>query len=240
MTEVFAMEFSRLSAPTLKELFVRELESMILSGRLPVGTQLPPERELAASMQVSRAVVNAGVVELARKGFLVIRPRVGTFVADYRRDGTIETFLSIISYNGGMLRREEVRSILELRIALDTLAVELCAARITNDELAQLRASAEAIGRAESPEDAVRHAFLFQHQLAFFSGNAFLPVIFRSFKSLTRTLWLRFCGLYGVAALYENTGALCAHLENRDFPGAVACLTATLQESISGSRPIYY
>ena len=125
------MQFTRLSAPTLKELFVKELENMILSGRLPVGTQLPPERELAQTMQVSRAVVNAGMVELARKGFLVMKPRIGTFVADYRRDGTLETFQAIVSYNGGMLRHEEVRSVLELRIALDTLAVQLCRDRIT-------------------------------------------------------------------------------------------------------------
>jgi len=234
------MEFSKISAPTLKELFVRELENMILSGRLPVGTQLPPERELAASMQVSRAVVNAGVVELARKGFLVIRPRIGTFVADYRRDGTIETFLSIISYNGGMLRREEIRSVLELRRALDTLAVELCAGRITDEELRQLRASTEAIGSAQNPEDAVAYAFAFQHQLALFSGNTLLPLIFSSFKSLTRTLWLRFCALYGIAALYENTNALCTCLEKRDFAVAIACLTATLRNSIDGSKLIYY
>lgn len=234
------MEFSKLSAPTLKELFVRELETMILSGRLPVGTQLPPERELASTMQVSRAVVNSGVSELARKGFLLIRPRVGTFVADYRRDGTIETFMSIVSYNGGNLRHEEVRSILELRIALDTLAVELCAKRITDSEIAQLRDSTEHIGASETFDDAVHHAFQFQHHLALFSGNALLPVIFTSFKSITRTLWMRFCSLYGISALYENTNALCTKLEQHDFEGAIKCLTAILQNTIQGDKPIYY
>lgn len=234
------MEFSKLSAPTLKELFVRELESMILSGRLPVGTQLPPERELASSMQVSRAVVNSGVAELSRKGFLVIRPRVGTFVADYRRYGTIETFLSIVSYNGGNLRQEEVRSILELRIALDTLAVELCAERITDNEIALLRGDTERIRVAETPEDAVRYAFSFQHQLALFSGNSLLPVIFTSFKSITHTLWLRFCSLYGVSALYENTDALCKKLEQRDFTGAINRLTTSVQNTIQGDKKIYY
>ncbi|MEX1308091.1 MAG: GntR family transcriptional regulator [Eubacteriales bacterium] len=234
------MEFSKISAPTLKELFVSNLESMILSGQLPVGTQLPPERELAASMQVSRAVVNAGINELARKGYLVVRPRVGTFVADYRRYGTIETFLSIISYNGGRLRLDEVRSILELRQALDTLAINLCAEHITDAELKKLRESTEAIGQAGSPEEAVGHAFAFQHQLAFFSGNSLLPVIFSSFKSLTRTLWLRFCSLYGIQMLYENTDALCSYLEQRDFSGAIQCLTQTLENSIYGDKQIYY
>ena len=41
------MLFKKLSAPSLKELFVAELEGMILSGKLEIGAKLPPERELA-------------------------------------------------------------------------------------------------------------------------------------------------------------------------------------------------
>ena len=55
------MEFAKLSAPSLKDLFVQQLQGMILSDELPMGTQLPPERELAQQMQVSRAVVNGGL-----------------------------------------------------------------------------------------------------------------------------------------------------------------------------------
>ena len=75
------MLFKKLSAPSLKELFVAELEGMILSGKLEIGAKLPPERELAESMQVSRAVVNSGLDEMEKKGFLVVKPRIGTFVA---------------------------------------------------------------------------------------------------------------------------------------------------------------
>ncbi|MPM94503.1 hypothetical protein SDC9_141649 [bioreactor metagenome] len=67
-----------------------------------------------------------------------------------------------------------------------------------------------------------------------------MPLIFMTFKSLTRTLWLRFCALYGIEALYENTNALCAKLESRDFGGALRCISDTLQASIAGTRPIYY
>ena len=54
------MPFEKLNSPSLKQLFVRQLQGMILSGELPMGSQLPPERELARQMQVSRAVVNGG------------------------------------------------------------------------------------------------------------------------------------------------------------------------------------
>lgn len=111
------MEFAKLSAPSLKDLFVQQLQGMILSDELPMGTQLPPERELAQQMQVSRAVVNGGLAELAQQGFLEVRPRQGTFVADYRRKGNLSTLIAIMEYQGGVLGKDEIRSILEVRRA---------------------------------------------------------------------------------------------------------------------------
>lgn len=63
------MEFEKLISPSLKELFISNIEAKILSGELPVGQQLPPERQLAQSMGVSRAVVNSGIVELETAAF---------------------------------------------------------------------------------------------------------------------------------------------------------------------------
>ena len=88
------MEFKKISSPSLRELFVEQLQHMILSGKLKIGEKLPPERQLAEMMQVSRAVVNGGITELEKMGFLVVKPRSGTYVADYRRKGTINTLLS--------------------------------------------------------------------------------------------------------------------------------------------------
>ena len=100
------MEFQKISSPSLRELFVDQLEHMILSGKLKIGEKLPPERQLAEMMQVSRAVVNSGISELEKKGFLIVKPRSGTYVADYRRKGTLDTLMSIMKYNGGRIRNE--------------------------------------------------------------------------------------------------------------------------------------
>ena len=69
------MEFEKISSPSLRELFVDQLENMILSGKLKIGEKLPPERQLAQMMQVSRAVVNSGIAELEKKGFLIVNPK---------------------------------------------------------------------------------------------------------------------------------------------------------------------
>jgi GntR family transcriptional repressor for pyruvate dehydrogenase complex len=234
------MEFSKLSAPSLKELFIQELETIILSGKLPVGEKLPPERDLAKSMQVSRAVVNAGITELARKGFLMIKPRVGTFVADYRRNGTLETLISIMNYNGGILRKAEIRSILELRIALDSLVIELCIPKITDSELIVLKGYVSQMKETDSPAAASELAFRFQHELAFLSGNTLIPLIFSSFKVPILSLWERFCILHSIESLYKNTAVLCDLIEQKDTNKALEWLTSSINDTISGDRQIYY
>lgn len=234
------MEFSKLSSPSLKELFIRELEHMILSGKLKIGEKLPPERQLASAMQVSRAVVNSGISDLEKKGFLIIRPRIGTFIADYRRNGTLETLIAIMNYNGGRLQDEEIRSILEVRRALDSLAIVLCIPRITDEEIRLLGGKVERIKASVTVTEASEAAFDFQHELALLSGNTLIPLIFYSFKVPVLTLWNRFCTLYGIPALYANTHTLWSHISRRDREGAISWVEASLAESITGSRPIYY
>ena len=234
------MEFEKLISPSLKELFISNIEAKILSGELPVGQQLPPERQLAQSMGVSRAVVNSGIVELENRGFLEVRPRVGTFVADYRRAGTMETLKSIMTYNRGRLRNEEIRSILEVRDALDKLAVADIIPHVTELDNMLLLEKVEAIRQASDNRQAAEAAFAFQHELAMLSGNTLLPLIFRSFYSSVLVLWERFCALHGIDTLYQTSCRLCGHIRDKDIPGAVAWIDYCTRETISGSRCIYY
>ena len=234
------MEFEKLISPSLKELFISNIEAKILSGELPVGQQLPPERQLDQSMGVSRAVVNSGIVELENRGFLDVRPRVGTFVADYRRAGTMETLKSIMTYNRGRLRNEEIRSILEVRDALDKLAVADIIPHVTELDNMLLLEKVEAIRQARDNRQAAEAAFAFQHELAMLSGNTLLPLIFRSFYSSVLVLWERFCALHGIDTLYQTSCRLCGHIRDKDIPGAVAWIDYCTRETISGSRRIYY
>lgn len=234
------MEFEKLISPSLKELFISNIEAKILSGELPVGQQLPPERQLAQSMGVSRAVVNSGIVELENRGFLDVRPRVGTFVADYRRAGTMETLKSIMTYNRGRLRNEEIRSILEVRDALDKLAVADIIPHVTELDNTLLLEKVEAIRQARDNRQAAEAAFAFQHELAMLSGNTLLPLIFRSFYSSVLVLWERFCALHGIDTLYQTSCRLCGHIRDKDIPSAVAWIDYCTRETISGSRRIYY
>ncbi|MEO2239369.1 GntR family transcriptional regulator [Dorea sp. YH-dor226] len=234
------MEFKKISSPSLRELFVEQLQHMILSGKLKIGEKLPPERQLAEMMQVSRAVVNGGITELEKMGFLVVKPRSGTYVADYRRKGTINTLLSIMKYNGGRIRNEEIRSIFEVRIALDTLAARLCIDRITDEEVELLLGKVNEIRDASKVSIAIQAAFEFQHEFALMSGNTLIPLIFQSFKAPIFTMWERFCDLYGVQALYESNYTMWSYIRDRDTDGAVAWIETSMGNCIDGDWQIYY
>ena len=233
------MEFSKLSSPSLKDLFVREIENMIISGSLSVGDRLPPERELAEQMGVSRAVVNSGLSELSRKGFVGIQPRVGAFVADFHRKGTVETLLAILRYNGGMLRKQEIKSLLEIRLVIETLAIELAVPNLTAGNLAVLKNIIEKFGASTSPSESAELIFELHHEICILSENTLAPVIFYSFRILSTKLWERYFALYGNDALYQNTLELYGCLERGDVEGAVETFQSSLRKTIDGVVSIY-
>lgn len=235
------MEFERLYAPSLKELFIHQLQDRILSGDLIMGTKLPPERELCEQMHVSRAVVNSGIAELARQGFLEVRPRQGTYVADYRRTGNMDTLMAIMRYNGGVLGRDEIRSILEVRWGLEQMAIARAIDYASDEALKALEKYVNALGDLPlpSPAQAAEIAFRFHHEMTLSGGNSILPLIYTSFKVPCIALWIRFCRKFGVAALHANVQQLYCHLLNRDKVAAADWITEYLQEAISGNQQIY-
>lgn len=59
------------------QLVLDHLETAILTGELPVGTQLPPERDLATQLGVSRGAVREAIRELRAQGIVESLPGPG-------------------------------------------------------------------------------------------------------------------------------------------------------------------
>ena len=236
------MEFEKIYAPSLKDLFIQQLQDMILSGELPMGSRLPSERELCQKMGVSRAVVNGGTTELARQGFLEVLPRQGTYVADYRRNGNMDTLMAIMHYNGGLLGKEEIRSILEVRWGLEQMAIHRAIENASDSALDSLKQHVDALGASPlpTPSQAAEIAFRFHHEMTLIGGNSILPLIYTSFKVPCTALWIRFCRKYGVATLHSNIEELYRHLKNRDLAAARKWSNEYLKEAIDGNQQIYH
>ena len=125
-------------AASVREQFVRTIESQILSGERKIGDRLPSARELCKLLDVSLTTVNTGLGELAAKGFVEIVPRQGVFVADYLQRGTPDALISLIRYHGGRLGAAEVRNFCEARMAIDPDIAEWVIQRASDAQLDEL------------------------------------------------------------------------------------------------------
>jgi DNA-binding FadR family transcriptional regulator len=70
-----------LNQPQLYELIAGRLVEWIAAGRLHDGDRLPPERELALGLEVSRSSVREAIGALKLEGLIETRPGSGSFVA---------------------------------------------------------------------------------------------------------------------------------------------------------------
>lgn len=233
------MEYKKLQAPTLKELFIEEIESKILSGELQIGEQLLTERELSEVMGISRNIVHSGIAAMVAKGFLEIRPRVGTFVADYNQKGSVDILVSMMNYNKGMLRKPEVRSSIELKILFDTFAIKHMTPNLSEENLDKLQGYIVALKNTSKITEASEIAYEFFRYMSILSGNTILPLIYNSFRTSNRTLFQRHIKLYGIQLTLDFITELFNLIKSKKTEEAVNHLTAYYERSIKGDLEIY-
>lgn len=179
---------------SLKEACAGRLEELILSGRLPIGRKLPPERGLALQLGVSRPVAHEALVDLAGKGLVTMVPRVGTVINDYRKEGSLALLNSLLKYRQGELAPKLLNGLLDMRMLFETETARLAAIHRTKQNVQAMLKVIEAEKGAD-PADITRLAeldFDLHHLVAMASGNQTYPLLINSFKPVYTNLAGRF------------------------------------------------
>jgi GntR family transcriptional regulator, transcriptional repressor for pyruvate dehydrogenase complex len=157
---------------TSSEEVISQLREMIHGGELRAGDRLPPERDLAKLLGVSRPTLRAAIRSLAAVGVLQSRQGAGTFVVKTEGSPSLDSSpLRLMASLHGFTSGEmfEARQSLEMAIA------GLAAERATSDHLASL--SEEIAGMYASlddPEQFLVHDMRFHQAVAAASGNRIL------------------------------------------------------------------
>ncbi len=183
-------QLAPIKSDNLKETFISQLESLILSGELAIGERLPSERELAFQLGVSRPVVHEGLVDLAYKGLVIIRPRHGAVVADYRQSGSLALLESLINYRSPAMEPHLLQSTLAMRKLIEMETARLACLERSKEQLETLQSILKQ-EEALSTDELTKRCeldFSFHHQLAMASNNAIYPLLLNSFKALTLNL----------------------------------------------------
>lgn len=181
------MELKEIIAPTMKELFIKEITRQILSGECKIGERLPTEREMERKMKVSRTIINSALAELARIGFVKIVPRHGVFVEDFIRNGNIDTLISIMNFNGGKLDRKTFDSLNAYRLNTECECADLAARNRTEADLMLLDELYKKIANETDTYVIAQLKVEFHHAMYCATGNTIYPLVFNSFNKLSLT-----------------------------------------------------
>ena len=158
---------------------VNHVRSLIESGTLQAGDKLPPERELARTLKISRASLRTGIGYLAAMGVMKIRHGIGTFVAE----GPPDLGKASLSFMGA-LHGFQSWQMFEARIILESNLAALAAERGKEEHHAALAEEvAEMFAAVENPNDYLIHDVLFHRIIAQASGNPILAAIMETVTS---------------------------------------------------------
>ena len=161
---------------------VNHVRSLIEKGTLQPGDKLPPERELARTLNVSRASLRTGIGYLAAMGVMKIRHGVGTFVAD----GPPDLGKASLSFMGA-LHGFQSWQMFEARIILESNLAALAAERGKDEHHAALAEEvAEMFAAVDAPVEYLIHDVLFHRIIAQASGN---PILAAIMETVTSTMY---------------------------------------------------
>ena len=224
-------EFGPVQRTILWEQVAEKLMAMLRDKQLLPGDKLPPERELAAMMQVSRPSLREALRALSMMNVLEVRQGAGTFVTSLETELLVEHLDFVLSLDeSSLLELFEARKIVEIGIA------GLAAQRITDEELAELEA-----GLAIS-QQTLHHPADFLHadeQLhKTITKAAQNPIMSRVFDSISRLLMVSRSRTVEITRVREQTvqdhRAIVAALKRRDPEAAQAAMLQHLNNVEQG------
>lgn len=96
-----------------------QIERLIVSGQLPVGSALPPIRHLATDLGLARGTVSKVYEALARDGLVATAGRHGTVVRSTASRSTVSSDLDAAAETLALVARQLAVSTVEAHRALD-------------------------------------------------------------------------------------------------------------------------
>ncbi len=219
--------FGPFSRDMLPERIAARLMTLIAERQLRPGDRLPPERELAAAMQVSRPSLREALRALAMVNIVEIRQGSGTYISSLKPELLVEHLDLVFALDDSTFAE-----LLEARQMLEPGIAAAAARRATEEDLARLRACIERAAAAADDPDAFLAADLELHDTI--TAAAHNRIIARFMASLGRLGMAsrgRTVALPGVRARsLQDHRALVDALERRDEAAAARIMREHLEQ----------
>ncbi|MGD0682222.1 MAG: FadR/GntR family transcriptional regulator [Terracidiphilus sp.] len=161
---------------------VNHIRVLLEKGALQPGDRIPPERELARTLKISRASLRTGIGYLVAMGVMRVRHGVGTFI----KDGPAEfskASLGLMSALYGF----QFWQMFEARLIIESSLAALAAERGNEEHHAALAEEvAEMFACSDNNVEFLKHDMLFHRIIAQASGN---PILAALIETITAAMY---------------------------------------------------
>jgi GntR family transcriptional regulator, transcriptional repressor for pyruvate dehydrogenase complex len=205
---------------------VQRIQEMIHEGQLAIGEKLPPERQLADDLGVSRPSVRQAIKSLESMGIVVARVGVGNFVnPDLSPENLLHGPMQFAIRLSNISRRQlyEMRQIVEVQV------VGLAAERATDEQIAAVGEALDDM-RNQSGEARAMAGCDHRFHMAILtsSGNDIFRMIF---EPISKLLWEDLADrmqLFDPARIVDLHRDIYDALRRRDREGAMLAMRTHL------------
>ncbi|WP_175987779.1 FadR/GntR family transcriptional regulator [Bacillus sp. Marseille-Q1617] len=186
------MNYKRIKPRKIYEEVAEALIDMIKSGQLKSGDKLESVQQLAENFQVGRSAVREALSALRAMGLVEMHQGEGTYVREFD-----SKMLSLPVYIAVLMKKDDVKNLLEVRRILEVGAVQAAAARRTDEQLAEIKEALDQMEAANDQELGEEADFRFHMAIAKASHNELLIGLMNNVSEMmvttmreTRRLWL--------------------------------------------------
>ena len=232
-------EFKKIKTASLTDSAVQVLITKILSGELEIGSFLPPERNLAEMLGISRSSLHQAILELEYLGFVSIVPRRGTIVSDYRKFPTPQSLSVIMSYGSLKLDRALFDDMMDLRIWLESECARRACVNIYEKTYNEMLDIIDSLTEPEA--DIAKLLYSFHYKLTLASGNSLYSMIYRGFEQMLVASMKRHYDLRhdDIAEAAQMRRELMNYIKNNQPDEAADCVCRIIRQGISVIEEIY-
>jgi GntR family transcriptional regulator, transcriptional repressor for pyruvate dehydrogenase complex len=194
---------------------IARIRALIQSGKLPPGSRLPPEQQLAAELGISRSPMREAVKALAVARVLDVRRGDGTYVTSLAPAVLLEGLgLAVELMHGNTLLE-----LTEVRRLFEPVATGLAATRVSPAQLAEIRGHLDAMHAAsEDVELLNQHDAAFHRAVVAATGNEALTTLLDGIASgtLRARVWRGMVEEHAADRTLAEHEAIYAALVERD------------------------
>lgn len=209
---------------------VNNIRELILSGTLEVGQKLPTEKEFCEKLTVGRGTLREAFRILQANGLVEIHPGRGAFVARIKEPDSndiVEWFVK---------NEVELKDCIEVRSAIEPLAVKLAASRCSDQEITQLEKTHAKFTKAVADNDILavaKYDERFHNQIVEMSKNKLLISINKKVSEYVQTFRSKTFQVHkNVQNAIEPHSNIMRALEERDSEAAELYMRRHIQRIV--------